>query len=163
MPRLGIPRWLCLLVALAVPGGAASAQTAAQTFNIGVSAINLVAFTGVPALTVSAAVSGSQPTAVTNNVGRWAVTTNQSNAKITARIPTNMPAGLVLSGNLAAPAGATSAGFQPLSIISVDLVTTITQVAQGGMIVTYRLAATAAAGVIPAATRIVTYTITGGT
>jgi glycerol-3-phosphate responsive antiterminator len=50
-----------------------------------------------------------------------------------------------------------------LGTVAVDLVTGITKVAQGPMVVTYRLDATPAAGVISANSRIVTYTITGGT
>ena len=46
---------------------------------------------------------------------------------------------------------------------AVDLVTSITQVAQSGLGVTYTLSATAAAGVVASTTRTVTYTITGGT
>ena len=74
-----------------------------------------------------------------------------------------MPGGLTLSVNLAAPAGASTAGSQSLSTTSVDLVTSITKVAQGAMAVSYSLAATPAAGVVSSTTRTVTYTITGGT
>ena len=64
--------------------------------------------------------------------------------------------------DLAAPAGATSLAYQPLGTTAVDLVTGVTKVAQGGMAVTYKLDATPAAGVVVSATRVVTYTITGG-
>ena len=47
--------------------------------------------------------------------------------------------------------------------VAVDLVTSITKVAQSALLVTYRLDATSAAGVIPSQSRVVTYTITGGT
>ena len=93
----------------------------------------------------------------------WAVTTNQSGAKISASIPTAMPTGLTLSVNLAAPSGATSAGLTPLGTVAVDLVSTITKVAQLGMTATYELTATAAAGVVASSTKVVTYTISGGT
>jgi hypothetical protein len=141
---------------------AVQAQTATQTVTFSVSAINQIAFTGAPTLTITIAVAGSAPTSVTNVVANWAVTTNQSTAKITGSIPTAMPAGLTLSVNLAAPAGATSASFQSLGTVAVDLVTGVTKVAQGSLGVTYKLDATAAAGVVTSSTRVVTYTITGG-
>jgi hypothetical protein len=74
-----------------------------------------------------------------------------------------MPAGLTLSSSLAAPTGGTSAGFLSLSTVAVDLVTGITKLAQGSLGVSYTLDATPAAGVVTSATRLVTYTITGGT
>ena len=73
-----------------------------------------------------------------------------------------LPICLTLSANLAAPTGATSASFQSLSTVSVDLVTAITKLAQGSLTATYKLDATAAAGVVASATRLVTYTISGG-
>jgi len=74
-----------------------------------------------------------------------------------------MPAGLTLSSSLATPAGGASAGFLSLSTVAVDLVTGITKLAQGSLGVSYTLDATPAAGVVTSATRVVTYTITGGT
>ena len=156
--RLGLWSLLALILA-----GEARAQTATQSLSFGIGAINQIAFAGAPSLTVTVAVAGAPPTSVTNATATWAVTTNQNGAKITGSIPTNMPAGVTLSSNLAAPAGATSAGFRSLSTVPVDLVTGISRVAQGAMVVTYRLDATAAAGVIATSTRLVTYTITGGT
>lgn len=150
------------LLALAT-ASTAQAQTATQTVTFAVSAINQIAFVGAPSLTIVTAVAGSAPTSVTNALSTWAVTTNQTGAKITASIPLAMPAGLTLSANLAAPLTATSAGFQPLGVAAVDLVTTITKLNQGALTVTYKLDATAVAGVVASQTRVVTYTITGGT
>ena len=124
------------LVVFAIP--AAQAQTATQTVTFAVNAINQIAFTGAPSLTITTAVAGSAPTSVTNASSTWAVTTNQTGAKISASIPSNMPAGLTLSANLAAPTGATSASFQSLSTVSVDLVTAITKLAQGSLAATYK-------------------------
>ena len=148
------------LVAIATP--AVQAQTATQTVTFAVNAINQIAFTGAPSLTITTAVAGSAPTSVTDASSAWAVTTNQTGAKISAAIASNMPAGLTLSANLAAPTGGTSASFQSLSTVSVDLVTGITKLAQGSLTATYKLDATAAAGVVASATRLVTYTISGG-
>ena len=151
------------LAFLAAPAArAAHAQTATQTVTFAVNAINQIAFTGAPSLTITTAVAGSAPTSVTDVSASWAVTTNQTGAKITASIPSAMPAGLTLSANLAAPTGGTSTSFQSLTTTAVDLVTGITKLAQNTLGVTYKLDATPAAGVVTSATRVVTYTITGG-
>ncbi len=154
-----------ILATLALVIGASSAavaQTATQTITFQVDAINQIAFSGSPSLVINAATAGSAPTAATA-AASWAVTTNQSGAKITASIGSNMPAGLTLTANLAAPTGGSSAGAQSLSTTAVDLVTSITKLAQCSLGVTYSLSATAAAGVVSSTTRTVTYTITGGT
>jgi hypothetical protein len=150
------------LALVAFAAASAQAQTANQTVTFAVNAVNQIAFAGSPSLTITTAVAGSAPTSVTDATASWAVTTNQSNAKITASIPTAMGTGLTLSSSLAAPAGATSAGFQALGTVAVDLVTVITKLAQGSLGVTYKLDATAAAGVVGSGSRVVTYTITGG-
>jgi len=155
-------RILSTIAFLVGAASAASAQTATQTVTFQVDAINQIAFSGSPSLVINTATAGSNPTGATA-AATWAVTTNQTGAKITASIGSNMPAGLTLSADLTAPAGATSAGFQALSTTSVDLVTSITKLAQGALTVSYSLAATPAAGVVSSTTRTVTYTITGGT
>jgi hypothetical protein len=154
-----------ILTAMALLAGAlsaASGQTATQTVTFQVDAINQISFAGSPSLVINTATAGSNPASVTA-AATWAVTTNQTGAKITASINSAMPAGVTLSANLAAPAAAASAGSQSLSTTSVDLVTGITKLAQGALSVTYSLSATAAAGVVSSTTRTVTYTITGGT
>ncbi|MEO8337557.1 MAG: hypothetical protein ABI664_21455 [bacterium] len=151
------------LALVAVAASSAQAQTANQTVTFQVNAVNQIAFTGAPSLTITTAVAGSAPTSVTDASASWAVTTNQTGAKITASIPSNMAAGLTLSSSLTAPTGGTSAGFQALTTVAADLVTGITKVAQGSLGVSYKLDATAAAGVVASSSRVVTYTITGGT
>ena len=150
------------LALVAFAAVSAQAQTATQTVTFAVNAINQIAFAGAPSLTITTATAGSAPTSVTDASATWAVTTNQTGAKISATMPA-MPAGLTLSASLAAPTGATSAGYQSLGAVSVDLVTVITKLAQNAMVVTYKLDATAAAGVVASTTRLVTYTISGGT
>jgi hypothetical protein len=140
----------------------ASAQTATQTVTFQVDAINLVGVTGTPSLDINTATAGSAPTSATSSGNTWAVTTNQTGAKITASIASNMPVGLTLSATMGAPAGATSAGAKTLSTVAQDMVTTITKLAQSGMALSYQLDATAAAGVVTSTTRVVTFTITGG-
>ena len=153
-----------ILSGLLVIAAAASAlaQTATQTVTFQVDAINQVAVTGTPTLAVTAAVAGGAPTTVTSSGNTWAVTTNQTGAKITASIASNMPTGVTLSATLGAPAGATSAGIKSLSTTAVDVVTGITKLNSSGLALTYQLDATSAAGVITSTTRVVTYTITGG-
>ncbi len=142
----------------------AGAQTATQTVTFAVNAINQIAFAGAPSLTITTAVAGSDPTAVTDATSTWAVTTNQTGSKINATIPSNMPAGVTLDVSLAAPGGASSSGFQTLTTaVSADLVTTLTKLKGSALAVTYRLNATPAAGVVGSGTRVVTYTISGGT
>jgi len=155
-------RILSTIALVVSAAGAASAQTATQTITFQIDAINQIAFSGSPSLVINTATAGSNPTRATA-AATWAVTTNQTGRKITASIGSNMPAGLTLSVNVTAPAGATSAGSLALSTTAVDLVTSTTKLAQGSMAVTYSLSATAAAGVVSSTTRTVTYTITGGT
>ena len=152
---------LAALVALSVVR-TASAQTATQTVTFQVTAINQVAVTGAPSLVINAAVAGSAPTSVTAAGNTWSVTTNQTGAMITASIPSAMPAGLTLSANLVAPAGATSTGLTAIGTVAVNVVTGITKLNAAALALTYQLDATAAAGVVASATRVVTYTITGG-
>jgi hypothetical protein len=149
------------LVALAAVN-TASAQTATQTVTFQVTAINQIAVTGSPSLVINVAAAGSAPTSVTASGNTWSVTTNQSGASITASIPTAMPAGLTLSANLTAPAGATSTGLTALGTTAVNVVTGISKLNAAALALSYQLDATAAAGVVTSSTRVVTYTITGG-
>ncbi len=148
-------------MALMIGASSAAAQTATQTVTFQVDAINQIAFSGSPSLVINTATAGSAPTAATAS-GSWAVTTNQTGAKITASIGSNMPAGLTLTASLAAPTSGSSVGAQSLSTTAVDLVTGISKLAEGSLGVTYSLSATPAAGVVSSTTRTVTYTITGG-
>ncbi len=164
-PKILLAASSLAIVSSAVPSRAAGAQTtAAQTVTFAVNAINQISFTGAPSLIITSATTGGALTSVTSAAGpTWSVTTNQSTAKITASIPTAMPTGLTLSANLTATGAGTSAGLVALGTAPVDVVTGITKVSVSGMAVSYQLDATAAAGVVASSTRIVTYTITGGT
>jgi len=155
-------RTAAVLSLMAGLASAAGAQT--QTVNFEVKAINQFSITSTPVtLTITTATAGSDPTPVTDNSSVWAVTTNQTNAKISASIPTDMPTGVTLGVQLAAPAGATSTAKNLASGTAQDLVTGITKVKGNALTVTYTLSATAAAGVIAADSRVVTYTMTPGT
>lgn len=143
--------------------GSASAQdvTGSQTASFEIQAFRSISVSGDPgALVITGAEPGSAPTSVTDATTTWAVSTNESNLKVTGEIPEGMPTGVTLSVNLAAPADATSQGSQALGIAAVDLVTGITQVDEVGLMITYTLDATSDAGVIAADSRIVTLTLT---
>jgi hypothetical protein len=161
---MSIRPFAAVLAAVVLAGRGAAAQTATQTVNFQVDPINQIAISAPSvSLAVSSATAGGTPQSTPNATTTWAVTTNQTGAKVTAALSSAMPTGLTLSVGLAAPAGATSAGAQALGTTAVDLVTGLTKLNQSGLTVTYTLAATAAAGVVAPASRVVTYTITGGT
>lgn len=149
--------------ALLVPAfaGTAAAQTATQSVSYEVQAINQVSVTGSPSLVISTATAGSAPTSASAS-GSYAITTNETGKKITAQIDSDMPTGVTLTVSLAAPGAAASAGAVVLSTTPVDAVTGISTVSQSGLSVGYGLSATVAAGVVPAGSRTVTYTITDG-
>lgn len=150
--------------ALAMSGVAMAASTATQTVTFQVSSINELSVSGDPgALDVNAAVAGSQPTEVSDNSTTYAITTNGSTMKLTGAIDSAMPSGVTLKANLAAPtASGTSAGDVSLSTTAADLVTSITQVAEGSLSITYKLDATVAAGVVASSTKTVTLTLVQG-
>lgn len=156
-----IIRSAAALALMTFVAGTAGAQT--QTVTFAVDAINQIALSGSPSLTISTATAGSQPTSATSTGATWAVTTNTTNAKVTAALDSDMPAGLTLKVNVAAPSVGSSAGAVALTAAGVDVVTGVTKVAESGMAVTYTLDATVAVGVVASGTRVVTYTVTGGT
>jgi hypothetical protein len=115
---------------------------------------------GSPAkLTVSAAIAGSAPTAVTNASTTYSVTSSPSpgHFTITAGINTAMPAGVTLTVALAASKG-TSLGAVTLGTVAKNVVTGITA-RMFGQTITYNLSATPAAGVVATQSRTVTFTL----
>jgi hypothetical protein len=151
--------------ALMIAGlGAASAiagDSASQVVSYEVQAINeLSVSAGSLGLVVDSATAGSAPNAATNSSTTYAITTNELGRKITGALGSDMPAGVTLSVTLGAPTGATSLGKRPLAQQAVDLVTGISTLNETGKSIAYELAATSAAGVVPAGTRTVTLTIT---
>ncbi|MBB4635439.1 hypothetical protein [Longimicrobium terrae] len=149
------------VAAAALAARDASAQTATQTVSYEVSAVNEISVSGSPSLVISAATAGSGLTSASAS-GTYAITTNETDRKITAEIDSDMPSGVTLSVSLAAPSGATSAGAVTLSSTAVDVVTGVSTVNQSGLNITYGLSATVSAGVVSAGNRTVTYTITAG-
>lgn len=152
---------LALLVLAGTAAMAASSDT--QTVTYEVQAINEISVSGNPAaLIVSAATAGSQPTAATDATTTYAITTNQSDRKITGAINTAMPANTTLSITLAAPTGGSSAGAVNLTATDADLVTAISTLAESGKQISYSFTALTTAGVIASANKTVTLTVTAG-
>lgn len=142
---------------------ALAANTAQQTVTFQVDAINEISVSGNPGdLVINTATAGSQPDDYVDNSTSWAVSTNGTNKKMTGGINADMPASVTLQVNLVAPTGGSSSGDQSLSMTAADLVTSVTQVAESGLTVTYTLSATVAAGVVAVDTRTVTLTLTDG-
>lgn len=155
------------IATLIVSGLTASAvlagPSATQTVTYEVSAINELSVSSpTVSLTVNAATAGSAPTAASDATTSYAITTNESNRKITGILNTAMPAGVSLSASLAAPTGGNSVGPVALTATAQDLVTGISALNESGKVITYSLSATSAAGVVASASKTVTLTITAG-
>jgi hypothetical protein len=139
----------------------ASAQTATQTVSYEVAAVDQMSVSGSPSLVINAATAGSALTSATAS-GTYAITTNGTSRKITASIDTNMPTGVTLTVALGAPNGAVAAPAVTLSTTAQDVVTAVTEVTESGLSISYGLSADITAGVVAAANKTVTYTITAG-
>lgn len=141
----------------------AGAQTATQVVRFQVNAINQIAVSGEPMpMVISSATPGSLPTPVVASGTTYAVTTNESNQKISASLDRAMPTGVTLEVSLAAPASAASRGAVALTTGAADVVTGITAVAASALPITYRLSATTAVHMPAVETRTVTFTIVSG-
>jgi len=155
-----------LLLALALMGLLAGTALAGAsdtiTVNYEVTAINELAITAASVtLTVNSATAGSNPDQASDGT-TYGVTTNAGDnaKKITAAINTAMPSGLTLQLNATAPTGASSAGATTLSDVAANVVTLIDSVAQSGLSLAFTLDATLAAGVVAAASKTCTLTLT---
>jgi hypothetical protein len=147
---LSRPSIFSLLAALVLlPGTAAVAQT--------------ITVSGNPAaLKITSAVTGSQPTTVSNSSSTYTVVTpNPANRtyKITAQLTALMPAGVTLTATLAAPTGGTSVGPVALDMTARDMVTGIPKTTNSTQSITYQLSATVLAGVVTSTSRVVTLTV----
>ena len=146
-----------------LPLGDARAQTATQVVRFEVNAVNQIGVSGSPApLVINSATPGSAPASITAGGTSYAITTNESNKKITASVNQALPAGVTLEVQLAAPSGASSAAYVALGTSSADLVTGISSISAASLPITYRLSATPAVQ-MSAQARTVTFTIVSGT
>jgi hypothetical protein len=142
--------------------GVLQAQTATQSVAFDVQAINKIATTGSPSLIINTAVAGAQPTQATSNSNSYAITTNDTSRKITIEIDSDMPTDVTLKASLAAPTGASSAGFVTLSHTTPqNAVTGISQLAETGLYIHYTLDALVTAGIV-SGSRTVLLTIVAG-
>ncbi|MCO6441400.1 MAG: hypothetical protein J5I81_10005 [Nitrococcus mobilis] len=140
-----------------------AASSATQTATFEVTAINEISVSGNPGtLTINSATAGSAPDAASDSSTTYAVTTNETNKKITTAIDTAMPSGVTLTVDMTAPTGATSAGAVTLDTVEVDAVTGISSIDEQALGITYQLSATADAGVVAQTSRTVTFTVTDG-
>lgn len=135
--------------------GNAAAQTSV-TYEV--TAINETTFTGTPAkLLIDAA---SELSGVSDITTTWAVTTNQTGMAVQGAVSA-LPTGVTLEVELAAPAAGV-ATKRALTATAQDLVTGITKLSESGLVVTYTLSATPAAGVVAEQMATVTYTVVAG-
>lgn len=147
----------------AAPLTAQDSETTSQTVTFEVSSIKAMSVSGDPGkLTISGANAGSGPISATDASTTWAITTNESNMKVTGAIDLAMPADVTLSADLAAPAGATAVGKTALTATAADLVTGIATAEESGLTTTYTLDALTSAGVVAEENRTVTFTLTAG-
>ncbi len=149
------------LLALLTPAGMA-ANSDTCTVNYEVQAINEVNIDGASVtLTVNTAVAGAEPTQASDST-TYDITTNcAANAKkLTGAINTAMPAGLTLQADVTAPTGGLSSGATTLTAVAADLVTAIDGVAEADLNLAFTLDATVAAGVLAAASKTFTLTLT---
>jgi hypothetical protein len=158
LARICLPGLVLLACGLVDVGNAAT-----QTVTFQVTAIDALSVSGNPAaLVVNSATAGSQPTAATNALTTYAVTTNGTNKRVTGVLSAAMPTNTTLQVELVAPTGGSSAGNVTLTAVAASLVTGITALAQSGLTITYTFTATIAAGVLASDTRTVTLTLTDG-
>ena len=160
MRKIYIAAIVAAVVGLTAGNAQAQSDQATQVVNFEVQAINSISVFGSPSLTIVAANAGSAPTSVSAS-GTYAITTNEVNQKVTASIDANMPSGVTLSVLLGSPSGATPTQ-RNLSSVAQDVLTGVSTLSQSGLSIGYTLSATAAAGVVAADSRTVTYTIVAG-
>lgn len=146
----------------------ADTVTTTQTVTFQVDAINELAVSGNPSLTVNSATAGSAPDAATDASTTWAITTNESSKKVAGDIDSAMPTGVTLELDMQAPTQSdgsvtgTSAGALSLGTTGQDLVTGITTAESSGRTLTYTLTATTDAGTVANTTRTVTLYLVNG-
>ena len=112
------------------------------------------------AMSITTATAGSNPDSATDNSTTCNMTTLTVVRKVTGKINTNMPTGLTLRVQIAAPTGATSAGSVAMTTTAANLITAIPKSTTAtNLEITYTLAATPTAAPATAVTRILTLTL----
>jgi len=146
----------------AVPLQAAS--TSQHTVSITVMAINEIAITGSPSLTINTATAGARPDTDSGD-GQLKLTTNETGKKITVQLDSALPTGLTLRLESTATDEDFEGEIPSLDNTPKDLVTGLANKATddtdpSGVVLTYVLTATQAAEPEAGLTRTVTFTLT---
>ncbi len=110
---------------------------------------------------ITTAVAGSDPTAITNSLMTYFVKAKKPAGaqRIAAQLDSPMPPGTALTLQMSPSAGAISLGPVALDMAPRDIVVNIDKDNGSTLGMTYVFSATAAAGVIPLQSRIVTFTM----
>ncbi|AOY60436.1 hypothetical protein [Desulfococcus multivorans] len=154
--------WCCLaaVIGLFGAGAAIGGDVGSHPVVFDFQPIDEIAVTGRPSLGISGAIAGQQPFDAVDGSSVLAVTTNGVNRRITAGIDAPMPAHTVLEVRVSAPSGSgTGLGYAGLTPAGSAVVTGIGRVADAACAVTYRLKATASAGVCPSDAGTVTFAL----
>jgi len=155
---------LILMMALlfGLYGIAQAANTATQDVSYQVTDINAISVSGDPeTLIINTAEAGYLPYAATDNTTTYSITTNGATKKITAKIDSDMPAGLDLKVYLNAPSvSGASAGGGSLTTAELDVVTGISPVVASGIAIRYELHPVSTTLAPTSGTRTVTFTLT---
>ena len=133
--------------------------TVTQTVTYEVQAINEIGLNTPLTLVINTAKAGALPNAATDDTTTYSITTNETGKKITAKIDSAMPAGLILKVRLDPPAQAgVSAGEVTLTTTPQDVVTGIGPVTASKIKILYTLSAMGAVSPTSGA-RSVTFTL----
>lgn len=149
-PTAGVSAAVVGVLVLLAASWAAAPTVAAQTLEA----------SGDPGtLVVSTAVAGQSPDPVSDMATTYDLLDAESGSKITGRLDAPLPEGVTLQVTLEPPPGATGQGAVTLTTTDQDLVTLIESGSYSGLSIRYDFSATVEAGVIPTASRLVTFTV----
>lgn len=143
------------LLMLPIVSARVGAQSATQVVNFRVIAINRATVSGMSApLTM-------RSTGAVADGGRFAVASNEANAKIVASLDQALPRGATLSVSLAAPRGAASAGLTPVTTAGTDVITDLPAGTTPALPIAYSVSGDRMQGGVGTQRR-VTYTVIAG-
>lgn len=155
-----------LVLGLVVLGsGMASAQTSdTATVTYEVQAVTLLDLDGSGSVVINTGTVGVSLTDAIDSSGvTYDITNNagDNSKKLVGKVSAAPTSPTVLSVNVTAPSGATSAGYIDLTTTDQDLVTAIDNVQASGVAIAFKLHSTVAAGVVSSASPTFTMTIVG--
>ncbi|HEV7991516.1 MAG TPA: hypothetical protein VGP25_06795 [Gemmatimonadaceae bacterium] len=111
-------------------------------------------------IVIASAVAGAQPTSVVAAApGYSGVVPFVGQKKIVGQLNTATPAGVTLAVRITGSSGGTSLGYVALGIAAKDIVIATTPAFYSTVNISYTLSATVTAGVVPATSRTVTFTL----